>query len=94
MGMLVPSASTYIGLLNILFKALKLRLENHTIGVKYVLELGTSLVKFLDDLVVDFYLKLKKNKVEKTKFPFCLDITEERMSMTVEGSYIQIIQLK
>ena len=73
----------YIGLLNILFKALKLRPGNHIIGIKCIVELRTSPVKILDDLVVDFYLKLKKNEVDKTKFPLCLDITKERMSMGV-----------
>ena len=77
MGVLVPSGTTYIGLLNILFKALKLRSENHTIGITYVVKLGTSPVKILDDLDVDFYLKLKKNEVDKTRFALCLDITEE-----------------
>ena len=77
MGVLVPSGSMYIGLLNILFKALKLRPENHTIGIKYVVEFRTSPVKILDDLVVDFYLEVTKKKVDKTKFPLCLDITEE-----------------
>ena len=38
MGVLVPSGTTYNSLLNILFKALKLRPENHTIGIKYVVE--------------------------------------------------------
>ena len=33
MGVLVPSETMYTGLLNILFKALKLSLENHTIGI-------------------------------------------------------------
>ena len=67
--MLIPSGTTYIGLLNILFKALKLRSEDQNIGIKYVVELGTSLVKILDDLVVDFFLELKKNEVDK---PSCL----------------------
>ena len=39
MGVLVPRGTTYIGLLNILFKAMKLKTENHTIGTKYVVEL-------------------------------------------------------
>ena len=91
MGVLVLSGTTYIGLLNILFKALKLRPENHTIGIKYVVKLRTSPVKIMDDLAVDFYLELKKNEVDKTKFPFCLDIIEEPMSMTVEGIYTPTI---
>ena len=66
--MLVPSGTTYIGLLNILFKVLKLRPENHTIGIKYVVELGTFPVKILDDIALDFYLELKKNEVDKTIF--------------------------
>ena len=77
MGVLVPSRTTYIGLLNILFNAMKLRPENHTIGIKYVVELGTSPGKILDNLVVDFYLELKKNDVDKTKFPCRLDITKK-----------------
>ena len=51
-------------------------------------------MKILDDLVVDFYLELKKNKVNKTKFPLCLDITKERMSMTVECRYMPSIQFR
>ena len=94
MGVLVPSGTTYIGLLNILFKALKLRPENHTIGIKYVVELGTSPVKILDDLLINFYLELKKNEVDKTKFPLCLDIIKERISTTVEGSYTPSIQFR
>ena len=74
--MLVPSGTMYIGLLNILFKALKLRPKNHTVGIKYIVELETSLVKIMEDLAVDFYLELKKNEVDKTKFPLCLDITK------------------
>ena len=86
MGVLVPSGTT-INLLNTLFKVLKLKPENHIIGIKYVVELEISLVKILDDLAVDLNLELQKNKVDKTKFPLCLDITEERMGMTIEGSY-------
>ena len=41
MSVLVLSGTSYIGLLNILFKALKLRPENHTIDIKYVVELKT-----------------------------------------------------
>ena len=51
------------------------------------MELETSPVKILDDLTIDFYFELKQNEVDKTKFPLCLDITKERLSMTVEGSY-------
>ena len=76
MDVLVPCRTMYISLLNILFKALKLRPENHNIGIKYVVELGTFSVKILENLAVDFYLELNKNKVNKTKFPLCLDITE------------------
>ena len=94
MGVLVPSGIMYIGLLNILFKALKLRSKNHTIGIKYVVELGTSPAKILDDLVVDFYLDPKKYEVDKTELPLCLDYTEKRMSMTVEGSYTPSIQFR
>ena len=77
MGVLVPSETTYIGLLNILFKALKLRLENHTIGIRYIVDLGISLVKLLDNLDVKFYLELKNNEVDMTKFPLCLDLVEK-----------------
>ena len=45
----------------------------------------------MDDLAVDFYLELKNNEVDMSKFPFCLDIIEEPMSMTVEGIYTPTI---
>ena len=93
-GVLVLSGTTYIDLLNILFKAMKLRPQNHTIGIKYVVELRTFSIKILDDLAIDFYLELKKNEVDKTKFSLCLDIIEEQMSMIVEGSYTLTIQFK
>ena len=47
----------------------------------------------MDDLHVDFYLELKKNEVDKTKFPLYLDIAERPMSMTVEGNHTPTIQL-
>ena len=42
MSVLVHSGTMHIGLLKILIEALKLRPENHTIGIKYVVALGTS----------------------------------------------------
>ena len=47
-------------------------------------------MKTLNDLPVDFYLELKKNEVDKTKFPLYLDIAE---SMTIEGNHTPTIQL-
>ena len=54
MSIPIPSGTTYIGLLNIVLKDLKLRPKNHTIIMKYVVELGTTPVKILDDLTIDF----------------------------------------
>ena len=52
----------------------------------------TFLVKILDDLVVDFYLELKKNEADKTKFPLCLNIAERLRSIKVKGNYSLTIQ--
>ena len=49
-------------------------------------------MKILNDLSVDFYLKLKKNEVDKTKFSLCLDIAERPMSIIVECHCTPTIQ--
>ena len=54
----------------------------------------TFSAKILDDVIVDFYLELKKNEVDKTKFTLCLDINEERISMIVEGNYMLSIKFR
>ena len=47
--------------------------------------MGCDLVKILNDHGVKFYLELKKNELDKTKFPFCVDIIRESISMLNEG---------
>ena len=84
MGVLVPDGTSYIGLLEILFEALELKPENQTIQIRYVFELGNSPIKILNDRAVNFYLELKKNEVDKTKFPLCIDIIEEPMNLLLE----------
>ena len=38
---------------------------------------------------VKFYLELKKNEPDKTKFPFCVDIILEPMTMANQRIYVQ-----
>ena len=40
---------------------------------------------------VKFYLELKKKEPDNTKFPLCVDIIRESMSMPNEGAYVEVI---
>ena len=92
MGILVPMSTSYVGLLEILFEALKLNPEIYMLWIKYIFEVGCIPVKILNDRGVKFYLELKKNELDKTKFPPCVDIIRESMSMPNEGqTYFDLV---
>ena len=74
--------TSYVNLLQILFETLELNSENYAMWIKYAFELGCTPVKLLNDRSVKFYLKLKNNEPGKTKFPLCVDIMGEPMSIT------------
>ena len=74
MGVLVPMTTSFVSLLEILFEALRLSPINYSMVTNYTFELGYSTVKILNDRDVKFYLELKKNEPDKTKFPLCIDI--------------------
>ena len=64
----------YVSLLEIYFEVLGLSLVNHFIVIKYIFELGCSAVRILNDRDVKFYLELKKNELDQTKFFLWIDI--------------------
>ncbi|PON73073.1 hypothetical protein TorRG33x02_250490 [Trema orientale] len=80
-GILVPNGATYVGMLEIVFEALELRPEHHTIEMKYVVNVRLCPVKIINDRSVKVYMELKRNEVDKTKFPLCIDIIDEPMTM-------------
>ena len=77
-------STLYVGLLEILFEALELNLEMYTLRIKYIFVVGCVPVIILNDRGVKFYLELKNNEPDKTKFPLCVDIIREFMSMPNE----------
>ncbi|PON66987.1 hypothetical protein PanWU01x14_105690 [Parasponia andersonii] len=80
-GILVPSGATYVGLLEIVYEALELRLKHHTIEMKYVVDVRLCPMKIIKDRSIKVYMELKRNEVDKTKFPPCIDIIDEPMTM-------------
>ncbi|PON83443.1 hypothetical protein TorRG33x02_207150 [Trema orientale] len=80
MGVLVPTTSSYVHLLEILYEALGLKPESHTLQIKYIFELGISPVNIVSDRSLEVYFELKKNE-DKTKFPLCIDKIGEPMTM-------------
>ena len=89
MGVLVPIPTLYDGLLEILFEALRLSPVNHSMVIKYTFELRCSTVRILNECDIKFYLELKKNEPDMTKFPLCVDIILELMTMTNQRISIQ-----
>ncbi|PON56365.1 LOW QUALITY PROTEIN: hypothetical protein PanWU01x14_181960 [Parasponia andersonii] len=69
----------YVRLREILYEALRLKPENHTL-IKYIFKLGISPVNIFNDRSLEVYFELKKNE-DKTKFPLCIDIIGEPMTM-------------
>ena len=85
MGILVPMSTSYVGFFEILFETLELNPEIYTSQIKYIFEVGCIPIKILNDRGVKFYLELKKNELDKTKFPLCVDIIRESMGIPNEG---------
>ena len=85
MGILIPVSTSYVGLLNILFETVELNPKIYTLRIKYIFEVDCVIVNILNDLGVKFYLELKKNEPGNTKFPLCVDIIREYMSIPNEG---------
>ena len=81
--------TSYVGLLEILFEALRLSPVNHSMGIKYTFELGCFAVRILNDRDVKFYLELKKNEPNKTNFSLCVDIISKPMIMANQRIYVQ-----
>ncbi|PON34489.1 hypothetical protein PanWU01x14_344120 [Parasponia andersonii] len=87
MGVLVPTTSSYVHLLEILYEALGLKPESHTLKIKYILELGISHVNVVNDRSLEVYFELKKNE-DKTKFLLCVDIIGELTTMLDLGMFL------
>ena len=68
-------------LLEILFEALELNPKNYAMWIKYTFELGYTPINIVNDCSIKFYLKIKNNEPDKTKFPLCVDIIQGPMSM-------------
>ena len=81
MGVLVPMTTSYVGLLEILFETLGLSSVNHSMVIKYTFELGCFVMRILNFYDVKFYLELKKNELDNTKFPLWVDIIPEPIIM-------------
>ncbi|PON82592.1 hypothetical protein TorRG33x02_216010 [Trema orientale] len=79
-GILVPTISSYIRLLEILYEALGLKPEIYTLQIKYIFELGISPVNIVNDRSFEVYFELKKNE-DKIKFPLCIDTIGEPMTI-------------
>ena len=59
-GILVLMSTSYVSLLEILFKVLELNLEMYTLCIKYKFEVDYVPVKILNDRSVTFYLEFKE----------------------------------
>ena len=94
MGILIHMSTSYVGLLEILFEVLELNLEIYTLRIKYISEVGYIPVKIFNGHGVKFYLELKKNEPDKTKFHLCVDIISESMSMPNEGASVEVSQYR
>ena len=81
---------SYVDLFEILFETLELNLENYAMWIKYAFELGCAPVKIVNDHYVKFYLKLKNNEHDKTKFPLCVGTMGKPMSMTNQGTSVEV----
>ncbi|PON49857.1 hypothetical protein TorRG33x02_315970 [Trema orientale] len=58
--------------------------------MKYVVDARVTPIKTINDRSVKVYMELKKNKVDKSKFPLCIDIIDEQMTM--QGLFMPPIQ--
>ena len=88
MGILVSMNMSYVGLLEILFEALELNPEMYTLRIKYIFKVDYVPVKILNNRGKFFYLELKKNEPDKTKFALSVDIIRESISMPNEVKLI------
>ena len=94
MGILVPMSTSYVGLLEILFEVIELNPKIYTLQIKDIFEVACILVKIFNDRGLKFYLELKKNEPDKTKFPPYVDIISESKSMPNEGVSIEVNQYR
>ncbi|PON73849.1 hypothetical protein PanWU01x14_053990 [Parasponia andersonii] len=85
MSVLVRINSSYVSLSEIFYKALELKPKTYTLEINYTYELGILSIKIVNDHVVKFYIDLKNNELAKTKFPLCVDIIREPMTILHEG---------
>ncbi|PON46817.1 hypothetical protein PanWU01x14_249120 [Parasponia andersonii] len=78
---LVLIGATYRDLLETVFETLELRPENNSIEMKYFVNAILAPIKIINDCSVKAYMKLKKIEVDKSKFPLCIDIIDEPVTM-------------
>ena len=77
-------------MLEILCKVLELNPEIYTLQIKYIFEVGCIPINVFNYRGIKFYLKLKKNEPDKTKFPFRVDIISESMSSPNEQTSVEV----
>ncbi|PON43656.1 hypothetical protein TorRG33x02_333370 [Trema orientale] len=80
-GILIPNGATYARVLEIVFEALDLRPNNHTIEMKYVVDERLAPIKIVNDRSVKVYMELKKNEVDKSKYPLFIHVIDEPMTI-------------
>ncbi|PON37164.1 hypothetical protein TorRG33x02_347980 [Trema orientale] len=83
-GILVSMNTTYHGLLELLFKELKMKPSEHTITVQYQVVKGSPPITIVSDSGVLFYLELKKKDPVLTGFPLCIVVENKPMTIMTE----------
>ncbi|PON63673.1 hypothetical protein PanWU01x14_130050 [Parasponia andersonii] len=83
-GILVSMNTTYHGLLELLFKELKMKPSEHTITVQYQVIKGSPPITIVSDSGVLFYLELKKKDPVLTGFPLCIVVENKPMATMIE----------
>ena len=64
-GILVPTNTTYIGLIDLVRNVLEIQPQGKSLYLRYVVEHGKTPVKISSDYDVTFYMACKKNKKKK-----------------------------
>ena len=80
-GILVPTNTTYIGLLELVTNVLGIRGQDKSLSLRYVAKPGEAPVKIQSDYDVNFYLDIKKKDVHVlNRFLIYVDILDESVA--------------
>ncbi|XP_055961512.1 uncharacterized protein LOC130015425 [Mercurialis annua] len=78
-GIMIPQDTSYLNLLEIISKELKLNLQEQRIQIKYQVKIQYPPLKITDDSSFKFYMEIKKMQTDFTMYPLCVDISSDTL---------------